>query len=588
MAGIDQDLRQRFERRKSALKLELNSFIPHYKELSQFILPRRGRFFIEDRNRGGERYNSIINSKATTAHRVARSGLLAGTMSPARPWFSFETPDPDMMQNADVKQWLYKAELILRSIFNASNFYQSSSTMLGELILFATGAMVHVDDFEDVARFYPLTAGSYMIGQDDRQVVNTLCREYEMTVLQVMGKFKKEGGTVSRFVQDSYDNGNYDAWVPITHIIEPNEEYDGGKLLAKYKKFRSCYYEPGNTERNAVLSDSGFDSFPAYAPRWDVTGEDIYGTDCPAMTALGDIKGLQIEERRKGQAIDKMVNPPLKGPASMRSVPVDSLPGGLTIYDGDAGKDSLSPLYSVNPQLQEMRLDMKAVEERIDVAFYNHLFRAISDMEGVQPRNQLELQQRDNERLLELGPVLEHIHGEFLAKVVERTFAQCVKANIFPPAPPVLQGKVLNTKFVSTLAMAQRSVSAGIIERSTTYVTGLISAGFQTAAMKFNANAAIEEYAAVTGLSPRLINSDADVAAQQQAQAQQQQQAQKLAAVNSLADSASKAGQGVAALGNTPGAASGGTALQNLATAVQQRGSQNLFQSGIPRLPGNK
>jgi hypothetical protein len=46
-------------------------------------------------------------------------------------------------------------------------------------------------------------------------------------------------------------------------------------------------------------------------PRWDVTGNDPYGTGT-AFDAIGDIKQLQHETRRKAQAIDKMVDPPMR------------------------------------------------------------------------------------------------------------------------------------------------------------------------------------------------------------------------------------------------------------------------------------
>lgn len=574
----DTDYITRAERRKSALKLERVSFEAHYKELAMFIQPRRGRFFIDDQNKGGDRWQAIINSKGTDAHRTCRSGLFAGIMSPARPWFAFETPDPDMMRIQEVKEWCDKVAIILRAIFNGSNFYSSSSSMLGELILFATGAMMHMDDYEDVARFYPLTVGSYWIGQDARQVVNTLVREYQLTVGQIFEN-RKSGtwnGGVSPTAQTAYDQGNYDMWIPVTHIVEPNIAYADAKLEAKYKKFRSCTYEPGNTDRTIMLNDSGFDDFPAHVPRWDTTAEDIYGTDCPAMTALGDIKGMQIEERRKGQAIDKMVNPVLKGPAALRNVPIKNLPGGVNIYDGDGSKEGLTPVYTVNPQVQELRADIKEVEARVDRAFYVHLFRAISDMAGVQPRNQLELQQRDQERLLELGPVLEHLHGEFLSKAVQRTFAQCVRAGILPPAPPVLQGKVLNTRFISAIAMAQRSVAAGTIERNATFVAGLITGGFQNAGDKFDADAAIEEYGSVTGLSPRIIVDQAVVDQKRQAAASAAAQQQKLEAGKTMADTAASAGGAAQSLGATP-APGGGTALQALSNAVKLRGAPNLF-----------
>ncbi|HZX69758.1 MAG TPA: portal protein [Rhodanobacter sp.] len=577
---VDQPYRDRLERRKGALKLERVGFIPHYKELSQFIQPRRGRFFIEDRNRGGERYNSIINSKATMAHRVARAGLMAGSMSPARPWFELGVDDPQLSAWQPAKVWFSTVSAIIRKIFNESNFYNMSSTMLGEILLFATGAMLHVDDFEDVARFYTLTAGSYLIGQDDRQIINTLCREWELTTSQLVQKFGPKA--CSPQVQTAYDNGNYDLWWPITHMIEPNDMYDPGKKLSQYKKFASVYYETG-IQYNAngkLLSRKGFRDFPAYVPRWDVTAEDIYGTDCPAMTALGDIKGLQIEERQKAQAISLMVRPLLKGPASLRNVPIESLPGGVTIYDGDAGKDSLAPIYTVNPQLQEMRIDIGAVEERIEHAFYNHLFRAISDMQGVQPRNQLELNQRDQERLLELGPVLEHMHEEFLAQVVSRTFEQAVRAHILPPAPKEIQGQFVKMKMISALATAQRSVSAGTIERVTTYVVGLVSGGFQHAADNFDADAAVNEYADVTGLSPRLIKGAEVVAAERKIAADQAAQTQKAAQLQSMAETANTAA-GAAASATKAGinvpAALGQTGLQPAQQAVQARTGTNLY-----------
>lgn len=569
----DQNLRERFERRKSDLKIERTNFDPHYKELAEFVQPRRGRFFTQDRNRGGDRYSAIINSKATQAHRVARSGLLAGSMSPASPWFELGTLDEDLNHYQPVREWFYHARKVLLAIFANSNMYSSAATTLGEMILFATGAEIHVDDFEDVARFYPLTVGSYWIGQDDRQVINTLVREWELTTSQMLSKFGLDN--VSQSVKNAYDRGSYDSWFPVTHITEPNDDYSGSNPLATRKRFRSCYYEAGNTDKNQVLRDSGFDTFPAYAPRWDTTGEDVYGTDCPGMVALGDVKGLQIEERRKAQAIDIMVRPPMSGPASVRNVPVDQLPGGLTIYDGN-GQQKLEPLYTVTPQLQEMRLDIKAVEERIDHAFYVHLFRAISDMQGVQPRNQLELQKRDQERLLELGPALEHLHSEYLAKKVSRTFDQAAKAGIFQPAPPELQGKSVHTKFISSLAMAQRSVAAGAIERLSTFVAGLIpfAAG---AADKFNADAAVDTYAEVIGAPPTLIVSDDEVAARRQQRAQQEQAQQRIAAAGAAADAAQKGAGAAQALGNTPTGGGSSTLLQNISDAVKQRAAPNVF-----------
>lgn len=510
----DQSSRDYYMRRKGALDRERQSFISHYKELSQFIKPRRGRFLVTDRNKGDKRYNSIINSRATQAHRVATAGMLAGTMSPTRPWFSLETNDPDLMERFAVKDWLYKVENILRAIFNESNFYGMASNFLGEKLLFGTGAMLHVDDFKDVARYYTQTAGSYMIGANSRLEIDTLVREFEWTVGQIVQEFGLANCSTS--VRSQYDRGNYEAWFPVCHFIEPNRETKFDSPFNTNKPFRSIYLEPGSNEKHKYLRVSGFDEFPAYVSRWDVTGEDVYGTDCPAMTALGDIKALQLEERRKSQAIDKMVNPPLHGPPSLRNVPVSQLPGAVNIYDPN-GAQVLEAVHEVRISLQDLRLDMDSIERRIDEAFFVDLFMAITQAEGIQPRNQLELIQRNEERLLQLGPVLEHLQSEFLDPLINRTFNQCVRAGILPPTPEELAGRELKVKYISTLAQAQRAVATQTIDRMAAFVGNLAAAGFTDALEKFDATQAVDEYAKAVGGPPSIIVPD-EVVAQRRAE----------------------------------------------------------------------
>lgn len=519
--------------RIGTLRIERESFIAHWRELSEFVTPRRGRFMTSDRNDGSIRNTRIINGKATRAHTVMRAGLLSGVASPSRPWFHLRTPDPAMMEFQPVRVWLQQVEEVLRNVFNGSNFYNMAPTLLGELGLFGTGAMLDVDDFDDIARFYTQTVGSYMLGLDDKLRVNTLAREFEMTTSQMVQKFGLE--RVSSAVKTAYDNGNYDAWWKVYHVIEPNPDRDYGSPMSVDKRFRSVYFE--NCEKksgyqpDSMLQVAGFDDFPAYCPRWETTGEDIYGTNCPGMVALGDVKQLQMQEKRKAQGIDKMVNPPLHGPAALKNVPVSSLPGGLTVYDGGE-RNQLAPIYMVNPQLQELRLDMQSVESRIDEAFMVDMFLAITSMEGIQPRNQFELQERNQERLLQIGPALEQLHSEFLSPAINRNFDKLVKLSLpmwqgrsmrgpLPPPPQELEGQLLQIAFVSTLAQAQRAVATGAIDRLAAYVGGLVKAGLSDG-LKFDGDQSIDEYSSLMGAPARLIVPD-EVVEQRRAAAQQQQ-----------------------------------------------------------------
>lgn len=526
MAEYDKSSRSYYQKRVAAATKERTEFIGHYRELSDFIEPRRGRFLISDRNRGNRRHGNIINSSALQAHRIAQSGLFAGVMSPTRPWFKLETLDTDMMKSDNVKNWLFDVEQLLRSIFLESNFYNQAPVMLGELVLFGTSAMSQVNDFENVARFYTHTAGSYMICQNNRYEVDTFILEQEWTVQQIVQEFGT--GKVSKAVKDAWDRGEYLKWYPITQIIEPNPSFDPTSKKSTDKRYRSVWFEPATTNNqgteNGFLRKSGFDEFPVHVVRWATTGSDIYGTNSPGMIALGDTKSLLTLEKRKAQGIDKMVNPPLKGPPSVRDVPINALPGGVSIADVDGQKESLTTLYQVEPRVNELRIEIDAIERRIREAFFVDLFLAISTMEGIQPKNQLELSQRNEERLLMLGPPLQRIQLELLDGTINRTFQQALRANILPPPPPELQGQTLSVRYIGSLAMAQRAVETANIERIALFA-GQMAQIDPNIVDKLDADEALDQYARMIGVVPTIVRSTEAVQAIRQQRAEQQKAA---------------------------------------------------------------
>ncbi len=545
----DHNKRDRFQRRLGAMAIERESFDPQYQSLSQFVSPRRGRFTKDKPNKGGRHFwNNIINSQATWALRVSTAGMFNGIMSPSRPWLMLETNDPDLLEFGPVKEWFHVIQEQMRRIFNSSNLYNMAPVMIQEELLFGIGCMSHVDDDQTLARFYTHTAGSYYVSQNDRFKIDTVAREFERTVYQIVSQFSKRGQEVnpaiSAAVRRQYDNGNYESWYPVVQFVEPNDNFVPGSLRQTQRSFRSVYYEPGHPDKDAFLADKGFDEFPFYCPRWEVTNEDVYGTNCPGMTALGDVRQLQFQEKRKAQGIDKMVSPSLHGPAVLRNQAVSDLPSGGTFYDAPGQSNVLKPIHEVRLPIGELAQDMERVENRINRAFLVDLFLAITSMEGVQPRNQLELSQRNNERLLQLGPTLERQFGEFLDPMVSRTFNQMLRVEgLVPPPPPILQGRPLRARYVSTLAMAQQAVSTGNIDRLIGFAGQMAAAGWPEALEKVDALQAVDEYGALIGTPPRLIRSDDDVAKRAEARAQQEQAAQRMAMAEQGANIAKTMGE---------------------------------------------
>ena len=522
MDGQPINRRQRILARKSALWIERSSWITHWREISDYQQPRAGRFVVTDRNRGDKRANHILDNTAVFGARTLAAGLMSGITSPARPWFRLEIRDKDLMENGAVKAWLHDTAALLRAIFASSNTYRSLHTIYEELGLFGTGASIVLPNFNNVIHHYPLTVGEYALATNAEGEVDTLCREFQMTVAQMVEQFGKEN--CSQMVRDMFNKGQYDAWVDVVHLVEPRKQRDMAKRDGKNMRFASIYLEPGKDNNDQFLSESGFQKFPVLAPRWVVTGNDVYGTS-PGMECLGDVKQLQHQQLRKGQAIDYQVNPPLQVPTKYKEAAKARLPGGVFYVDSMGPNQGVRSAFDVNLNLQHLREDIVDVRERIRSAYYADLFLMLANdnRSGI---TATEVAERHEEKLLMLGPVLERLHNELLSPLIDTAFDYAARAGILPEAPPELEGMDLNVEFISVLAQAQRAVATQGMDR----LLGTVS---QMAAVKpdvldkLNFDQIVDEYGDAYGVSPKIIVPDDQVAAlrQQRAAAMQAQQA---------------------------------------------------------------
>lgn len=524
--------RSQYLTRWGQLKTERATWYAHWKEISEYLLPRNGRFFVQDRNRGQRRHNSIYDSTGTKALRVLSAGMMAGMTSPARPWFKLATPDSDLMKYGPVKVWLNDVTKIMLSIFSRSNTYRALHSIYEELGAFGTAASVVMDDFNDVIRHYPLTIGEYAIGQNFRGEVQTLYREFDKTVGELVKEFGYEN--CSNTVKNLYDRGSLDQWVTIVHLIEPREDRDLSKKDAKNMAFKSVYFEIG-APHDKVLRESGFSQFPCLAPRWMVSGGDIYGSS-PAMEALGDIKQLQHEQLRKAQGIDYKTKPPLQVPTSLKNREIDSLPGGITFVDGTGSTPGIRSAFEVNLDLSHLLADIQDVRQRINSSFYADLFLMISQSVTTN-MTATEVAERHEEKLLMLGPVLERLHNELLDPMINMTFERMMKSGIVPPPPEELQGQDLNVEFVSMLAQAQRAVGTNSVDRFVANM-GMVAQAKPDVLDKFNSDKWADIYSEMLGVDPELIVPDDKVALIRQQRAQAQQAAQQAAMMQQMAGSA--------------------------------------------------
>lgn len=514
------------------LKSERASWWAHWQEITTYLLPRNGRYFVQDRDKGWRRHNNIYDNTATRALRVLGAGMMAGATSPARPWFRLATADPELNKYQPVKVWLDDTTRRMQMVFQRSNTYRALHSIYEELGAFGTDVSIVLPDFNNVIHHYTLTCGEYCIATNYQGMVDTVYREYEKTVAEVVQEFGREN--CSTTVRNMYDRGSFDQWVPIIHAIEPRALRDTSKRDSLNMPFASYHFEVGG-DNDKFLRESGYKMFPALAPRWQTTGGDIYGGS-PGMEALGDIKQLQHEQLRKAQAIDYQVRPPLQVPTSMKNRDVETLPGGVTFVDANSPSGGIKSAFEVNLNLQYLLADIMDCRDRVRGAFYADLFLMLANATNTR-MTATEVAERHEEKLLMLGPVLERLHNELLSPLIDMTFTRMVEAGVLMPPPQELQGMELSVEFVSMLAQAQRAIGTNSVDR---FVGNLgVVAGMKPEVLdKFNSDAWVDAYADMLGVDPNMLVAGDQVAVLRQQRMEAMAAKEQMAAMQQQASTA--------------------------------------------------
>ncbi len=552
--------RQRIELLKKQLEDDRSSFLSHWRDLADYFKPRRPRFVLSDVNRGDRRSQKIIDGTPTRALRTLAAGMMGGITSPARPWFRLGVPDQGLNNYEPVKEWLHDVTVRMTSTFLRSNLYKVIPSTYSDLGLFATGCQFLEEDFDTTIHNFSVPIGSYCIGNDAKLRVKIFTREFRMTVRQLIETFGEVNPRTSKVtnldifstsVQKAYESGHMEQWIDVCHVIYPNPEYRPDNPLPRYKKFSSCYYEKGSgsgysaasQDAQNFLRESGYDLFPVLAPRWEVTGEDVWGTSCPAIDALGDNRALQLMQRRKAQAIEKHVNPALQGPSSLANQRVSQLPGDVTYVQEAGGSMGLRPIHEVDPRIQEILMDIQDTRQSIDATMFSDLFLMLANTD----RRQItatEIVERKEEKLLVLGPVLEQLNQDLLDPLIDNTFYYMMKQGLLPPAPEELQGQQLKVEYVSVMAQAQKLIGIGTQERFLSGVINLTQA-FPSVTYKIDPFQVVDDLADILGINPKIVRTSEEAAASQA-------EAQQAVAAQQQAEMAAQAAQAGKALGSTP------------------------------------
>ena len=528
-------LREEIISRWTTLKQEREPFMDQWLEISRHVTPASGRYVDSNtKNQARERFNRIYNNTSLRAANICAAGMQSGMTDESTQWFALTTGDEKLDASYDVKVYLDECQRIMEMAFSKSNIYPAFQHCWREVATMGICANVILED--DEVGFYcvPLTIGEYAVAANYRGQIDTLYRMFTMTAAQLVGQYGLD--VVGRNVKQAYDQ-KPDKTFRVLHAIEPRKVRERGKLDNKNMPFRSVVMLIDGVESgDGILEESGYNEFPAVVGRWGASATSVYSEESPGMIAIGDTKQMRHQYLQKGNALDYQVNPALLLPESAKDHELDFLPGGRSYVSNPTAADQVKPAFDVQIPLGDINADIMEAQNRINAAFYVDMFLMLAGR--TKEMTAFEVAQRNEEKLVQLGPVFSRLNNEVLRGTIERVFNILQRAGQLPQPPQSLAGRPLNVEYTSMLAKAQRSIRAASL-RNYLADLGMVAQMKPEILSKVNPFAIADEFADYHSVAPSVVvpteDAQAQIAQQQQAMAQAEQQAQMAQGIDSLA-----------------------------------------------------
>jgi hypothetical protein len=265
-----------------------------------------------------------------------------------------------------------------------------------------------------------------------------------------------------------------------------------------------------------------------------------------------------METLEKGEFIKKLTKPPMGADPSLKNEPQTIHPGGVTYTNADGAKKGFWPLYEMKPEaLKSIIDDIAMVSTRMAKLLYVDVFMAISQMAGVQPRNELELTKRDLERLQKLGPVIDLNVAEIRIGL-HRILDIMARRRMILPKPQSIANIPLHFDIVSLMEIAQRSaVTVGMKDTFATMgelSTAAKAAGVPDPIRVINLDKSVREYADKSNYPAACIFTEKEVMEHDKVRAKAAQQAAAPNQAMAAVDAAKSLSQTQIAPGNALGA----------------------------------
>ena len=459
---------------RSDMVNELNEYMPEYRLAAAFVNPRSIK-------NGGEKIARKLESKvlmntAGMALRTSTSGMYNGATPKTRPWFNSVVSNPLVAKVTSNKQFIKREDDIIAEVMQVNNTYRALPLLYKDTLTFSTGACMQLPHPIYGSWLYPLAMGTYSFSCDAEGNPEMFCRDFVFTVKQVVDSYgtvdangKKLWNNFHPYIKDCYDKAMYHEKVYLTTVIGPNRywsptrenrmdptdrKYQAYTYIQRFGSASGQFSGLSSRELNRDRADviggnigflkcTGFSYFPVIISRWELLAEENFGTGGPTQLALADIMTFQEMQRGRLNAVDKMLRPPMVGPASMRRHASSILAGGITYVEDNQLGSTFKPAFEMNAKISELIGSQADYREIIEEAYFINLFMSLLGEDLKSHVSATEMSLRSSEKLQLLGPALSQWDFDIGSKIIGNNRHILREQGRLEPLRPCLTLKVI-------------------------------------------------------------------------------------------------------------------------------------------------
>lgn len=469
---------------------------------------------------------------------VASAGFQSHLTNPARKWFALGNgvgaSDESLGRDGEARGWYDDASATVEKVLSVSGTYNALHEAYRQLVLLGRCCILRVEDLRTVVRHITLIPGTFAFGFDEAGEVDAVVRTFALTPSECVAVYGREacGPELTALAERGEETQKQVLW----QLIERHRDDNGVPLgteamraldIAPEHFWRSIHFTETDSFRHHVLRVSGFKRSPIIAPRYSVSGGNLYGVGL-GKRMLPSVIGLQTATRMNYEAVAQTVRPPVNAPAEMKEARISLGPGGVNYYttSGSGQATTVSSVYASRPDLNAILMTRTNMEQQLARGFLNHLFMALDQIRE-RSKTAYETEQTLIEARQVLGPVITVWDKELLDPLVMGVFEACVDVGLITIPDEVLESGV-TPQYTSLIHMAQRATGLNNMQ-TFLQIAGGVGQLDPSALDNLSGDGTLATAASMLQVPERMLRPESEVARIRESRARAQQAQEEMA-----------------------------------------------------------